>query len=493
MKYLISIIFLFFGYQTSAQKVVLAGEDKQFSRPFTKIIGRNSDGIVLVQTDNAFNNNTAQIKLEDGKAEIAFYTNDMKKKWETPISIQGTAATIEHLVLSDNLLHIFYTTLNKEQSRTELYFSSLSTIDGSFVSSSNLLEFIPYDKRRNRSDFFISNSVSKDYYFTFYKKMDITTALESFHFSIYDKTFKILYQKDFESPESILKWRLRDLLIDNDGNAFVLGAFTPNDVEDNPIKKFNVLKVSLNSNELLNFELEKEDKLISDIKFAADNLNKRLIICGFYSEKTSYSSAGIIYASININADTLLHKSFEPFKPKFLNEFSNERKVNRGTELINYNIDNLILRDDGGAVMLSESSYVTESSNYNSYYQVYVRSYTYHFDNVLAFSINPNGKTDWESIMRKNQVSENDNAFYSSYAFYVNEDKIHMVYNRNIRRKTDLVNFSVSSKGVIFERIVPLGNLDILLMPKGGRQISSNELIVPCLSNNKPNLIKLIF
>ena len=489
----IFIVFLFSGLASRAQKIVLAQEERQFGRPFTKIIGRNEEGVVLVHTDNPFNNNTTQVKLEDGKAEITFYSNEMKKKWDVPVSIQGTAATIEHFVLSGKLLYIFYTVLNKEESRTELYFSSMNTSDGTYKSIGNLLEFLPYDRRKNRSDFFISNSADRQHYLTFYKITDVNSGQETFNFSVYNDSLKLSYTKKFDSPESLLKWRIRDLLVDNEGKGFILGAFAPNDTENEPIKKCNILKVSLASNELLNFELYKDDKLISDVKFAADNLNKRLIVCGFYSEKTSYSSAGIIYSSIDINADSLLHNSFEPFKPKFLNEFTNERKANRGTELINYSIDNLVLRDDGGAVMLSESSYITESSNYNSYYQVYTRTYTYHYDNVLAISINPDGKTDWEGIMRKNQVSENDNAFYSSYAFYVNEDKIHFIYNRNIRRRTDLVNFSISRKGVISERIVPIGNADILLMPKGGRQISANELIIPCLNNNRPNLLKLIF
>jgi hypothetical protein len=107
------------------------------------------------------------------------------------------------------------------------------------------------------------------------------------------------------------------------------------------------------------------------------------------------------------------------------------------------------------------------------------------------FSIHPNGKIDWEQIIRKNQVSDDDAAFYSSYTMAVDADRIYFVYNKSIKKASELAAFSVSNKGLSDEKIIAKENENILLMPAGAKQIAADQLLVPCLVKSKLNLVRV--
>jgi hypothetical protein len=109
------------------------------------------------------------------------------------------------------------------------------------------------------------------------------------------------------------------------------------------------------------------------------------------------------------------------------------------------------------------------------------------------FSINNDGKIHWESIIRKNQVSEDDAAFYSSYILSLDVDQIHVIYNKYIRKATDIISCSINNKGETSEKILVKENDNILMMPGGGKQISADQLIVPCIQKNKSNFMRISF
>jgi hypothetical protein len=284
---------------------------------------------------------------------------------------------------------------------------------------------------------------------------------------------------------------MNDYQLDNDGNVLLLTSID-SDKKVNRDKRYSLVEAAAAKESLTYHPLRLENYYITDLKLAIDYLNNKMVLAGFFSELNSFSSAGIFYTTID-RATGETKRFSESFKAKFLNEFTGERTINRGTELINYYIDRIVLRSDGGVILVAESYYVTESTNYNSYYQLYTTSYTYHYDNVLIFSVNREGKLDWENIIRKNQVSEDDGAFYSSYIMAVDADKIHFVYNKYVQRGTDVLRFTVNNKGQSIEKVLVKSGSDILLMPGGGRQITADQVLIPCLQKNKTNFIRITF
>lgn len=490
MKYL-SFIVIFFSSSIFAQKIEFASPEKSFQRSFVKVIGQNSKGFFILRSPSSFSNKQDQLRLRDNKAEISFINNNLTTNWTYQLNYLSSEAEIQDVAFFNDSLFVFYAEINKESNKNLLFAQKINLVKGVPDTQAILIDEITFEKRRNRGMFYIKKSKNDNLICTMYKQTNTDDEKLNINIKVMDTSFTTVWIKKYKTDFYDGVLYLNDFKLSNDSNVYILTSL---DLDKKLLrdKKYTLNVASINNEKLEPISLVLDKFFINDLKLEIDYINNQIILAGFYSELNSFSSAGLVYAKILFKSKkaTLFTESF---KAKFLNEFSSERTINRGAELINYYIDKLVLRTDGGVILVSESNYVTESTNYNSYYQLYTTSYTYHYDNVLLFSINPNGKIHWESIVRKNQVSEDDAAFYSSYILTVDIDKVQLFYNKFIRKSTDIIACTINNKGETSEKVVIKENDNILLMPGGGKQISADQLVIPCIQKNKTNFMRITF
>ena len=476
-----------------AQKVDFATPEKSFQRTFIKIIGQNEFGIFILRSTTPFNNKIDQLRLRDNKAEISFVNNNLSPVWTYSLNGLSSDIEIQEVSFFNDSLYFFYASINKESNKNELFAQKINSKNGSPDTKPILIDEIQFDKKRNRGMFYIKKSKNGKVLGTMYKQSDLDNEKLNISIKTLDTNLQTIWSHKYKTEFYDGVLFLNDLRVSNDSNVYVLTSL---DLDKKMLrdKKYTLNIANATSEKLIPISLSLDKFFINDIKMEIDYVNNQIVLAGFYSELNSFSSAGIVYANVHFrNAVPKARLYTESFKAKFLNEFNTERTMNRGTELINYFIDKILVRTDGGVVLVSESNYVTESTNYNSYYQLYTTSYTYHYDNVLLFSINPNGKIHWESIVRKNQVSEDDAAFYSSYIISLDADQVHLVYNKFIRKSTDIMSCTINNKGETKEKILIKENDNILLMPAGGKQVSADQLVIPCIQKNKTNFMRITF
>lgn len=474
-----------------AQKVDYATAEKSFQRNFSKIIGQTKNGFYVIKSQVAFNNKQDQIRLRDNRIEFSYFENNMALKYAVPLIFPNNDAEIQDIQFLGDSLYVFYAIANKANNKNELFAHRINLETGSFIGNPKLIDAIEFDKRRNKGMFYIQKSKNQKLISSMYKQSNTDDEKLSIHVKVMDSTFNTLFEKRYKTDTYDGVLLLNDFKLSNDTAVYILTSI---DLEKKMLRdrKYTLNISKSNSDKLQSIALSLDKYFIKDIKMELDYINKNIVFAGFYSEMNSFSSAGIFYARLNFK-DYKLKMYSESFKAKFLTEFNTERTVNRGTELINYYVDKIILRTDGGVILVSESNYVTESTNYNSYYQLYTTSYTYHYDNILLFSINTDGKIHWESIVRKNQVSEDDAAFYSSYILTLDVDQINIIFNKFIRKSTDIISCTINNKGESTEKILIKENDNILMMPGGGKQISADQLVVPCIQKNKSNFMRITF
>lgn len=482
---------LFISVNAYSQKVDYSASEKTFQRSFSKVIGQNSKGFYVIKSQIAFNNKQEQIRLRDNRIEFSYFENNMALKYSVPMVFPNSDAEIQDIQFLEDSLYVFYSIANKAINKNELFAHRINLENGTFIGAPKLIDAIEFDKRRNKGMFYIKKSKNQKLITSMYKQTSADDEKLSIHVKVMDSAFNSLYEKKYKTDTYDGVLLLNDFKLSNDTTVYILTSI---DLEKKMLRDrkytLNISKAS--SDKLQSIALSLDKYFIKDIKMELDYINKNIVFAGFYSEMNSFSSAGVFYARLNFN-DQKLKMFTESFKAKFLTEFNSERTVNRGTELINYFIDKIILRTDGGVILVSESNYVTESTNYNSYYQLYTTSYTYHYDNILLFSINTDGKIHWESIIRKNQVSEDDAAFYSSYILTLDVDQINVIFNKFIRKSTDIVSCTINNKGESTEKILIKESENTLMMPGGGKQISADQLIVPCIQKNKSNFMRISF
>lgn len=493
----------------SAQLLQKANSDDFSKKPYCKIIGQEGSKVFFVKSTTSFNAKSAQIRLKDTKAELICMDTALHLIWNTTIDLSLYAeAEIEHILLFDTKLFVFFSGLDKEQNQAKLYYLPYLLTSGQPSGSPQVCDITPFEKRRDKSPFYIAQSKDLQQLAIFHREASEAGGLldldskkdaskpndslaEHLSFRLFSGNMSQESGKQFQNVGYTGRQSIRDLGVDNAGNVFVLTAYRSS--PGTPPYEYRLLELKKQGDKLLQYPIKLGDKSIIDLKIAVDNLNEQVAIGGFYSDNHSFASAGLVQAALSIRNDSLSKIHSELFKAKFLSDFSGDKTSNRVGELINYEVDKLILRSDGGMILIAESNYVTEASNYNSYYQLYTITYTYHYDNVLLLSVNPDGTLDWGNVLRKSQSSENDDAFFSSYALFAAENLLTLIYNKSIRRKTDIIKYSIDSHGVSSEISVLSGNEEVMLMPKSCKQVSAQQMIIPCIEKGRPGLLKLSF
>jgi hypothetical protein len=168
-----------------------------------------------------------------------------------------------------------------------------------------------------------------------------------------------------------------------------------------------------------------------------------------------------------------------------------ERNSANGMGLFNYPIQKIIVRNDGGAVIVAEAQYLSEYSYYDYYTQSFNRRIEYHFDNIVLMSVSANGTIDWSQVIRKDQSSVDDEGLYASFAYAISPDAISIFLNGDIGRNNEVVLFSIDYKGSLSTKKITRQGENISLIPKSGKQVDESVLIVPGINKKRVYLFKI--
>jgi hypothetical protein len=202
--------------------------------------------------------------------------------------------------------------------------------------------------------------------------------------------------------------------------------------KDRPSFLYKIILFETGSDAPREFDIQLDGKTISDMGFRLGK-NQDLIVAGFYSNKGRYSDeiAGTFYLKLDAHSQEVVAKGLNEFDKSFLMNFMSARNANRGEELREFKIDQIVDREDGGAYMVAEQRYRQTVSTYNGRYTT--TDYYYNFNDIIVASIDPEGKINWVKTIPKTQVTINDRGPFSGYAMAVSGSTIHFVFNDNAK------------------------------------------------------------
>ena len=113
--------------------------------------------------------------------------------------------------------------------------------------------------------------------------------------------------------------------------------------------------------------------------------------------------------------------------------------------------------------------------------QTYTRYYFYFYE-ISILSVNPDGNLDWHKVIKKEQISLNDDGYYSSFGCEVTNKRMYFVYNDLSRKTSNVMLYEVNPHGQGEGDIFIKGSeLDGYAIPKESVQVSSNEILVPVI------------
>ncbi len=288
-----------------------------------------------------------------------------------------------------------------------------------------------------------------------------------------------------------------ELNIANDGTIYMAG-YKPVGSQ-NYAETYAILKLNMGATKFDFFNLPLNEKFAASGYMKIDNLNNTVYFGGFYSEHKNGSFDGVIYSCFDIASKTFMNTKFIPFDQSLINN-AGARHVNHAFD--NYEVKQLIIKKDGGFVLISEIHFVNTRSNYTpslGYYSFYSPPTTtmvreYHYNDIMALSYNKNGEKEWNSFIPKEQYSQEDGGVFSSYALLNAGGSLAFLYNDYNRNHSRIQLATLDADGKTDIRPFNIdGNDNPDWIPKAAKQIGSRVLVIPCLNKKQICFAKVVF
>lgn len=312
-----------------------------------------------------------------------------------------------------------------------------------------------------------------------------------------------------------------DFIVDNEGD-FVFTRCSRNGSRDYIVQMDLLLKPAmLDSFQVNNIPLT--NNFLDEVKIKADNINKTYLISSLFYRQRRGNVEGLYI--------TVWDKANNRIKAETYNIFDDELKENAKSEntsaktaFNDYFIRQIFPKRDGGFLIVSELFFTSSRGNnwnrydylyspysmspyssYNNYwspYGGYANSSNrwnngygtrYYSENIALFSFDANASIEWTNILHKSQFDDNSEDGLS-YLIYNTGGEINFLYNQLERRLKLLSEQSVGPNGQI-NRAPTLKNLDkdFEFLPKFGKQVGANQVIIPCVYRNYICFAKIDF
>lgn len=373
------------------------------------------------------------------------------------------------------------------------------------------LATISAEKRSNQGSFYTGMSADSAHILLVVNPPYDEYANEKFTLQLIDKELNTSWKKEITPPYKDKFFSLGNFIVSAAGDVYMLATIskdksvmTRKERRSTPTYYHTVLMYDVKGDELKEYKVELDPKFISDVKMTVAT-NGDIICSGFYSNKSSNAVIGTFYLRIDRQSKQVTNQGTMDFARDFLVQFMSEKKASKGKELYDYDLKHLVLRDDGGAVLVAEQFYEVLVQTYDPQTRMYTYTYYYYYNDIIVISVDPSGQIAWAKKIPKYQVSRNDGGYYSSFAFAVSGNKLFFMFNDNPRnlkitdsgkyrymnnpKKSVAVLVTMDSRGNQ-ERQSMFSNKDlkIVLRPKLFMQVNEKRMI---LYGEKGSVFKL--
>ncbi len=489
----ITLFFILLGSITLAQKVTMSPEDIEASGlNYVKVIGQDEDGFYLLHSNLSFFLQKDRIGLKSRKYQLSYFGFDMKPRWSKLLTPHPEEATIESVGFFNDRPFVMESNWSKSDNSLQLFLDVYDAKGNLFVQGKKIAAFTtshPGDFEKPRSILSTSKNL-----LGIYLREDLD-AVQNIHCVSIDTTYTPLKINAAGLPYADKDLDITDLAL-SDQNEFLLLAklLTKDPVsEKKKLRLFQLFLLQPGSNKFKDYKVNDVGKNMSEAVLAIDKVNHRVAVTGFYSEKESFAGAGILFAILNLDNPDELKLSLNPITGDNQIKLVGERNNGNGISLFNYPVQKVILRNNGGAVIIAEAAYLSEYSYYDYFTQSFNRRVEYHFDNIVVFSVRADGSIEWTQVIRKDQASMDDEGLYSSFTYALNADEMIVVYNNDIGRNNEIVSYRINSVGQMTnKKLTKIGD-NISLLPRFGRQVDAGRIVVPAINKKKLYLLKLDF
>ena len=412
------------------------------------------------------------------KPIVEYYNSSMKlvRSRELDLSYKGKDRFLKDVVMVGGRLWMVSFFYNEKHEKTYLFAQEINK------NTLNLMKDIVKvgeqdETNRERQDVFSLAQSRDSSKIVIFNQQPNSKDGQSFSLVVYNSDFNELWAKEAKLPYGKKNFKVEDYQVDNKGNVYLLGIIYTEGA--NRLEKhgkatyqYDIVAYMRDSTiDVQEYKIALKDKFVTDLTFRIAD-DGEMVCAGFYSEKDAKGLKGSCFFKVNPKTKDMTSISTREFDFNFMTaNLSDKSKMQakaaiekndkeREPELFDYSLDKLIMRSDGGVIMIAEQYFIEErllnnspygyspyygysawsspyySSFYDPYGYRYNRSnrradYYYNYNDIIVVNIQPDGEIAWTSRIPKHQISVNDGGIYSSYSMSIVADKLYFAYNEN--------------------------------------------------------------
>ena len=411
---------------------------------------------------------------------IQAFDEEMHLKWEREVSLGPNKADIIGILAHPDRIHLFYGIREKGDYYLQhsSFDHSMSLIDTMTIGVIEKVFITP------RIQMALSEDESK---LILYRDDNSGLTLTSYDIN----TRKVLWVNSLKLSGENYQRDYRSMEVSNSGEFYL--TLEPDKFLQR-VQRLEVFYSLPGSENFIHESIDMGEQQVYDYFTMYDNINKDLVITGLYSDRNVSRAQGFYF----IRFQPSLHHNvnFLPFDESLLAEVNGKDvAVTRG--LTDFNVQKVALRQDGGVVVIAElnkefsrrSSLPVRRDNTAFSRGGWV---DYYYEDLILFSIHPDGSPHWKKVLHKRQYSQDDEAIYSSFFLLKTPAQLRFLFNDEIKQENTVGGYEVTGTGFVERKTV--FNTDyqkLKLRFKDGLQVAYNECIVPSERNNRLNLVRI--
>jgi len=339
---------------------------------------------------------------------------------------------------------ILFTSLENTYNDTyECYATPLGS-DGGKVLDPVLVHSIPTEMHRTGTFFDYRFSPDSSKFLVFFNSSFERKAKEKLYLRIYGIDFEMYWKKDLELPYEQDVIQIRDYLLDNQADVYMMSGWAPDKNQTNnkyqrPQEgRYVLFHYRWKENRLKEFDVSLKDKTIVSIKAVISN-NGDISLAGFFSNDYLFSVAGTFLFTLDPLTDGVKTATMVPFPKDFLSQFLSERAVDKGMDLNDFYLDHFIITDSGEVVLAGEQFFISERVQQDPVTGRQEVEYIRNFNDIIVVKLHPDGKPIWYRRVAKRQTTS-DTGNFSSYNAFTDKEDLVVFFNDDPENTTLLVS-----------------------------------------------------